>query len=153
MYKLHLILKYLRRRRIAWVSLAAVMLCTAMVIVVISIMGGWLRMYETSARGMTGDIVMKAPGLSGFAYYEEMIAQIEKLPYVEAAVPQIDTNGLVSIGFAGEDVARKTEGVQVFGIKINDIGKVNNWPRSLYLQHTAYLDRGEQPPAQKSFDP
>jgi len=66
MYKLHLILKYLRRRRIAWVSLAAVMLCTTMVIVVISIMGGWLRMYENSARGMTGDVVLKAPGLAGF---------------------------------------------------------------------------------------
>ena len=35
MYKLHLILKYLRKRRIAWVSLLAVMLCTMMVLVVI----------------------------------------------------------------------------------------------------------------------
>ena len=38
-----LVLKYLWRRRIAWVSLGAVMLCTMMVLVVISIMGGWVR--------------------------------------------------------------------------------------------------------------
>ena len=39
-------LKYLRKRRIAWVSLIAVMLCTTMVLVVISVMGGWLRMFK-----------------------------------------------------------------------------------------------------------
>ena len=48
MYKLHLILKYLRKRRIAWVSLMAVCLCTTMVLVVFSVMGGWLRMFRTS---------------------------------------------------------------------------------------------------------
>ena len=37
MYKFLLIRKYLLKRRIAWVSLIAVMLCTAMVIVVISV--------------------------------------------------------------------------------------------------------------------
>ena len=37
MYKLHLILKYLLKRRIAWVSLVAVMLCTTMVVVVRSV--------------------------------------------------------------------------------------------------------------------
>ena len=53
MYKTLLIFKYLRKRRIAWVSLIAVMLCTAMVIVVISVMGGWLRMFRESFHGLT----------------------------------------------------------------------------------------------------
>src|SRR5438093_1425536 len=52
-----LINKYLRKRRIAWVSLIAVMLCTAMVIVVISVMGGWLRMFRDSFHGLSGDII------------------------------------------------------------------------------------------------
>ena len=56
MYKLHLILKYLLKRRIAWVSLAAVALCTWMVLVVISVMGGWLNMFKMSFRGLSGDI-------------------------------------------------------------------------------------------------
>ena len=58
MYKLHLILKYLRKRRIAWVSLVAVMLCTTMVLVVISVMGGWLRMFRESFHGLSGDIIV-----------------------------------------------------------------------------------------------
>src|SRR3954469_6646956 len=87
MYKLHLILKYLRKRRIAWVSLIAVMLCTTMVIVVISVMGGWLNMFRESFRGLSGDVLVDGQSLSGFPYYDEMIQRIEKLPEVEAAVP------------------------------------------------------------------
>ena len=82
MYKLHLILKYLRKRRIAWVSLIAVMLCTTMVIVVISVMGGWLSMFRSSFRGLSGDVLVEARSLTGFPYYEEMIARIEKRPEV-----------------------------------------------------------------------
>src|SRR5579859_7639615 len=44
----HLMWKYLRRRRIAWWALLTVALCTTMVLVVISVMGGWLDMFEHS---------------------------------------------------------------------------------------------------------
>ena len=63
MYKLHLILKYLRKRRIAWVSLIAVMLCTTMVLVVISVMGGWLRMFRESFHGLAGDVMVTSRSL------------------------------------------------------------------------------------------
>src|ERR1700719_1505918 len=69
MYKLHLIIKYLRKRRIAWWSLLAVTLCTTMVLVVISVMGGWLNMFEHSFQGLTGDIVVESQTLSGFPWY------------------------------------------------------------------------------------
>src|SRR5881275_938015 len=98
MYKLHLILKYLRKRRIAWVSLLAVTLCTVMVLVVISVMGGWLRMFRDSFHGLSGDIVISSPrALSGFPFYQEMIDRIEKLPEVEAAAPVIKAYGLINI--------------------------------------------------------
>src|SRR4051794_8485297 len=96
MYKLLLILKYLRKRRIAWVSLVAVMLCTAMVLVVISVMGGWLRMFRASFHGLSGDVIV-AGKLAGFPYYQEMIDQITKLPEVDAAMPTIRTYGLINI--------------------------------------------------------
>src|SRR5919112_1346867 len=78
----HLIIKYLRKRRIAWVSLVAVTLCTTMVIVVISVMGGWLRMFEQSFRGLTGDLIVDTNSMEGFAHYQEMIGEIKKLPGV-----------------------------------------------------------------------
>src|SRR4029434_843670 len=97
MYKLHLILKYLRKRRIAWVSLFAVMLCTAMVIVVISVMGGWLRMFRESFHGISGDVIVTRTSLEGFPYYQEMIDEIKKLKGVTGAVPTLHTYGLINI--------------------------------------------------------
>jgi lipoprotein-releasing system permease protein len=129
MYKLHLIKKYLLKRRIAWVSLLAVMLCTAMVLVVISVMGGWLRMFKSSFRGMNGDVVVDSRSLVGFPYYQEMIEKIEKLPEVKAAVPVINSGGLINIGNRIRDM------VQVTGIQIDQIDQVNDFGQSLDRQY------------------
>ncbi|HSI35830.1 MAG: ABC transporter permease [Phycisphaerae bacterium] len=134
MYKLHLILKYLRKRRIAWVSLAAVCLCTTMVLVVFSVMGGWLRMFRTSFHGLSGDVVVAASTLQGFAHYEEIIARVEKLPEVEAAVPVLQTYGLINVD------NQQTSGVQVRGIPIERIGRVNQFPTSLSRQYTQWAE-------------
>lgn len=138
MYKLHLIIKYLRKRRIAWVSLIAVMLCTAMVLVVLSVMGGWLRMFRESFHGLSGDIIVTGQRLTGFAHYERMIEEIEKLPEVEAAVPVIQTFGLININ------NQRSNGVQVMGVPIDRIGLVNRFPQSLYRQHQRYADALER---------
>ncbi len=126
MYKLHLIRKYLLKRRIAWVALVAVMLCTAMVLVVVSVMGGWLRAFEDSFHGMTGDVVITANSLAGFPEYQEMIDGIKKLPDAVAAVPIIRTGALINIGNI------EVQLVQVLGYPDN-IGEVNDWPSSLHL--------------------
>ena len=130
MYKIHLILKYLLKRRIAWVSLAAVMLCTTMVLVVISVMGGWLEMFKTSFRGLAGDIVIHTESLQGFRYYDEIIAALLADPkcHVKAAVPSIETYGLFDYGNGPVPV-------KVMGIQIDKIGSVNNFPASLYREH------------------
>src|SRR3954470_8222046 len=141
MYKLHLILKYLRKRRIAWVSLVAVMLCTTMVLVVISVMGGWLRMFRESFHGISGDITISSR-LSGFEHYEEMLDNIKKLPEVQAAVPVIRTFGLMRIGRASPDA------VQVLGYKIEDISKVSNFRESLYRQYQKPVEEEKKDPAQ-----
>ena len=144
MYKLLLILKYLRKRRIAWVSLIAVTLCTAMVLVVISVMGGWLRMFEDNFHGLSGDVLVSAKTLRGFAYYDRIIDRLEKLPEVEAAAPIIKTYGLINIG------KLKTDGVQVLGYPLDKIGKINRFPQSLYFQYQHYLDEAQQAPTAKA---
>jgi len=129
MYKLHLILKYLLKRRIAWVSLIAVILCTTMVLVVISVMGGWLNMFKSSFHGLSGDIVIESNGLAGFSHYEEIIDRLKQNKDIAAAVPTIETYGLLRFG------QQTTLPVKVMGIPINAIGTVNNFPQSLFRQH------------------
>jgi lipoprotein-releasing system permease protein len=125
MYKLLLILKYLRKRRIAWVSLVAVMLCTTMVLVVISVMGGWLRMFRTQFKGLSGDVMVRGESLTGFAHYEVMLERIRALPEVKHAVPVIRTFGLININ----NQIRK--GVEVVGYP-PDVQHVNDFRRALY---------------------
>jgi lipoprotein-releasing system permease protein len=146
MYKQLLILKYLRKRRIAWWSLLAVTLCTTMVLVVISVMGGWLTMFEHSFQGLTGDVVIESNTLAGFPYYQEMIEGMTRQPGIEAAVPTIHTFGIINIGNLA------SAGVQVMGLPIDQIGKVNRFPQSLYLQYQQFVDKAKEAkdPAEKA---
>jgi len=145
MYKLHLILKYLRKRRIAWVSLVAVMLCTTMVLVVISVMGGWLRMFRQSFHGLTGDVMVHGRSLAGFPYYEEIIEKVKQLPEVEAAVPTLHTYGLININNSIHDA------VQVVGYT-PDVGTVNEFTKSLYRQYQDPMAKREKPATEPSWD-
>ena len=139
MYKLHLILKYLLKRRIAWVSLVAVMMCTTMVVVVRSVMGGWLNMFRESFHGLTGDIVIEGNSLSGFPHYQEIIGRVESLPEVEAAVPTIYTFGLINIANL------KSDGVQVLGYPIEKISRIHDFDDSVHRQRKALLDEAAEP--------
>ncbi|HEV7301242.1 MAG TPA: FtsX-like permease family protein [Tepidisphaeraceae bacterium] len=137
MYKLLLIQKYLIKRRIAWVSLAAVMMCVVMVLVVISVMGGWLRMFEQSFRGLSGDVIVQGTQLRGFAKYEQILEGVEKLPGVAAAIPVVRTFAVINI----DD--QQSPGVQVIGYPIDKVGRVNNFPESLYLQYGQYIEEAD----------
>jgi lipoprotein-releasing system permease protein len=139
MYKLLLILKYLRKRRIAWVSLIAVMLCTTMVLVVISVMGGWLRMFRESFHGLGGDLMVTSRSLTGFAHYDELIKRIEALPEVEAAAPTIQTFALMKINNG------RPSAVQVMGYDLDRITRVNNFRQSLHRQWEEPTNGGKDP--------
>jgi lipoprotein-releasing system permease protein len=124
-YKLLLILKYLRKRRIAWVSLAAVMLCTTMVLVVSSVMGGWLRMFRAQFRSVSGDIIVEGR-MAGFPHYDEMLQEIRALPAVKAAAPVIQTYALMNLNNSWR------EGVQVLGYP-PEIQDVNSFRASCFV--------------------
>ena len=80
MYKLFLCLRYLRRRRIAFFAVAAVCLCVAMVLIVFSVMDGFLQMVRDRSRGMLGDLIMENGALQGFPFYQEFIDEITNDP-------------------------------------------------------------------------
>jgi len=95
--------KYLRKKKSPLFAAGAVTLCTAMVIIVISIMGGFLSMLRQSAHKLTGDVIVQGGGLSGFAYYDELIERFEADPAVEAATPVITSYGLIRFRFELDD--------------------------------------------------
>ena len=112
MYRVLLAWKYLRRKLAPLFAALAVTLCTAMTVIVISVMGGFLDTLKDTARGVTGDIVVRA-GLGGFGDYEGLLDTLRADPAIRTATPALETLGIVK-GPAGP-VA-----VQLLGIDFAD---------------------------------
>ena len=150
MYKLLLISKYLRRKLAPLFAASAVMLCTAMVIIVMSVMGGFLDIFRESAKNLTGDVVVEGAGLQGFSGYEDLVRRIEGLPEVAAATPMIEAFGLVNFG----DDARPViiQGVDLRRLaKIVDYDDTVMWPREALVE--AVADEAWDRPDESGADP
>lgn len=132
MYKLLLILKYLRRKLAPMFAAVAVMLCTFMVITVISVMGGFLHLLRDAAKKLTGDVVVTSNTLTGFAHYDELIADLVALPEVEVATPVIQTFGLINInGY--------TRGVNVQGVRPPELDQIVEYKSTLLWSNADLL--------------
>ncbi len=125
-YSPFLAMRLLQRKRIALFSVGAVMLCVAMVLIVVSVMGGFLDMVRDRSHHLLGDVVMENDSLNGFPFYQEFIEQIRKWPQVEAATPVIYSYGLLR--FEGG----KTRPVQLAGIRLDEANQVNGFKNGLY---------------------
>ncbi len=133
MYKLTLILKYLRRKLGPMFAALAVMLCTAMVIIVISVMGGFLDLLQTSAKQLTGDVSVQARSMTGFAYYEELMVEIKALDEVVAATPVVSTFGMINLD-------GHTIGVNIMGIQPEEFSGIVRYRDTLMWSADDILD-------------
>ena len=140
MYKLFLCLRYLRSRIIAYFAVLAVALCVAMMLIVVSVMNGFLDKIERAAKGLFGDVVVESSSLHGFSRYDEFIQELEeKVPEVEAASPFI-----LSVGILRLPNTDYRQGVQIAGIRLPDQAAVTDFAKGLHFQ---------QDPAAATFDP
>ena len=94
MYQALLTRKYLTSKIMPALAILAVALCSCMVIVVWSVMGGFLSHLINAGRSLIGDVMIDWPN-SGFPYYEELISDLEKDPSIAAAAPALQTYSLV----------------------------------------------------------
>lgn len=127
--------RLLQRKRIAFFSVGAVTLCVAMMIIVISVMGGFVDSIRNRAHGLLGDLVMNG-GQAGFPYYREFIDQISRLrdkqtgePIVLQATPLIQTYGILKF-----EKTEKTKAVRIWGIYLDEYVRVNEFGRDLFYQ-------------------
>jgi lipoprotein-releasing system permease protein len=131
MYKLLLCLNYLRTRAIAYLAVAGVALCVAMLVIVTNVMTGFANKVERAARGLFGDIIFLQTGDSGLPYYDEWIDHlVEHVPEVEAASPRIQSYAMLRI--PGQPGYRKA--VQVVGIRLPDVCDVSDFELGLWVQ-------------------
>ena len=133
MYHALLTNRYLTTRLIPLIAVAAVGLCVALVIIVVSVMTGFLDMVKNSGRALMGDVVISYP-LAGIPYYERLLERIEALPEAASATPVVDGFGLLKMPYpVGE--RKQTREVQVWGIDAKSFAQVtgaNGYPSTLY---------------------
>ncbi len=129
MYKLFLTLRYLRKRRIAVFAVISVWLCVAMVIIVGSVMGGFLDTLKERSRGLLSDIVIDNKTLQGFPYYQDFIERLhETMPdIVETATPVIYNYGILRV-----ESSSFTKPVRIVGIRLDEYRAVNDFGNSLF---------------------
>lgn len=91
MYKLFMALRYLASHRIIYFSIAGVAIGIAVIIVVMSVMGGFSRDIRERIRGMQAHLVVK--GISNdilILDYDRLTDRISKLPHVRGAAPRVE---------------------------------------------------------------
>ena len=130
MYHALLSNRYLTSRVIPMVAVGAVALCVALVIIVVSVMTGFLDMVRSSGRTLMGDVIVAYP-VNGIPHYQRLIARIEALPDAKAATPVVDGWGLLRMPYP---VGRRkdTKSVQFWAIEPAGFARVTGYDDTLY---------------------
>src|SRR5690606_34604602 len=106
------------------------------VIIVISVMGGFLEMLRDSARQLTGDVIVTSGSLAGFPSYEAMLEDIEALPEVAAATAVVRGYGLINMtNLRGDEV---TKPVEIEGIDPRSYDRVVSYADTLHWADAGY---------------
>jgi len=126
MLKLFLWLRYLRKKKIVFLSIAAVALSTALLIVVSSLFTGFIDAFEQAAVAAIGDVVLAPP--IRFAQYPLCIDRLEQTGAVEAATATLSAQGLLHLGKGNVRAAK------VWGIEPGKRAKVTGFKQCLRKQ-------------------
>ncbi|MCK5172094.1 MAG: ABC transporter permease, partial [Planctomycetes bacterium] len=94
---LFLCVRYLTSKRIVLLSIAAVAISAALLIVVASLFNGFIDAFESTAAEQTGDIVVAAPIGYRISDYDPLISRLRDSEIVDAATPVLVGQGLLLI--------------------------------------------------------
>lgn len=131
MYKWFFAWRYLHTKLIALFGVASVTLCVAMVLVVMSVMGGFLDTVRERSRGLHSEIVLESHTIQGFPFYERFEGYLKKnLPDVVG----VTTPAIYSYGILRVRETTYTRPCRVLGIRLSDYIKVNDFGNGLYYE-------------------
>ncbi len=120
--------RYLSRKRIVLLSVAAVMLCCAMLITVASLFTGFITAVESSAGDYLGDIVLSTPQGFHIEEYGQLLDHLKEIPGVEAVTPVLEGKGLLLTG------PGQVRPAQVLGIDLQSRLRVSPLKEALVRQ-------------------
>jgi lipoprotein-releasing system permease protein len=139
MLKIFLWLRYLRKRKIVFLSIAAVALSVSLLIIVSSLFSGFINVFERAAVEAIGDVVLDPSDSfnpsAKFAKYGKFIERLEQTQAVEAATAILKAEGLLHLGTGN------VRAVAIWGIEPVRRARVMGFDRFLLKQR----DSGSKP--------
>lgn len=126
MLKLFLWLRYLHKKKIAFLSITAVALSVSLLFAVASLFTSYIHAFEKAAADTMGDVVLTAP--IKFAKYPLFIERLEQTSAVKAATAILSAEGLLHLGKG------KVRAVQIWGIEPARRAKVTDYKQFLLEQ-------------------
>jgi len=126
MLKLFFWLRYLRRKKIVLLSIAAVGLSVGLLIVVSSLFNSFIAAFRQSAVEVTGDVVVEPP--VKFVRYHLFIQSLEKTEQIRAATASLSAHGLLHLGKGN------VRAVNVLGIEPEKRAQVTGFKKFLLSQ-------------------
>jgi lipoprotein-releasing system permease protein len=136
MLKIFLWLRYLRKRKIVFLSIAAVALSVSLLIVVASLFTGFIKTFEHAAVEAVGDVVITPP--VPLEKYPLLIERLEQTESVEAATALISGYGMLYLGRGN------VRAVEIWGIEPAGRARVTGFKQ--------FLHRQSKEAAEPSFD-
>jgi len=134
MYKFLLCWRYLRTRYIALASIISVMLGVATMIVVNSVMSGFVTEMHNRLHGILSDVVVESWSINGFADAEAHMEKIRQVAgdSIESMTPTVEVWAMLSYGRGNQTISVP---VRLIGIDPATQGRVSDFAK--YLQHPA----------------
>ncbi len=127
-YQLLLTRRYLTSKVMPLLAVLAVVLCTAMVLVVWSVMGGFLNMLLDTGRLLVGDVEITRQ-VTGMPYYEDLIDRLESDDEILAATATVEGPALLGLSDG------RTVMVRVIGIDGPSYDAVTGYGDTLWWKH------------------
>ena len=141
MYELFVAKRYLRSKRkiaflmiIPYISVGAVAIGVAALIVALSLMNGFAGEIRDRIVGMDAHLRVLKWHEEGIQEYPNLVEELEKMPHVIAASPTVYGKALI--------IGRSTDGIMVKGVDEEAFGKISDLPQHLVYGH---LKLGEIP--------
>ncbi len=123
MLKLFLWLRYLRKKKIVFLSIAAVAVSVSLLIVVASLFSGFIDAFEHSVVEAMGDVVINPP--MAISNYDKLEDELEKTSQVEGATAIIGSYGLLLVDKGN------VRAVEIMGIEPERRSKVTDFEQFL----------------------
>jgi lipoprotein-releasing system permease protein len=123
MLKLFLWLRYLHKKKIVFLSITAVAVSVALLIVVASLFTGFIKVFEQASVDAVGDVVIAPP--AAISNYDKLIQNLEQTSQVQAATAVIWGNGLLLLGKGNVRI------VEIMGMEPQRRSKVTDFDQFL----------------------